>query len=179
MYRNAGMHHMPPPDTPSEALYSLAVKNKLPRSCGQMARTYQYVLEQFGIASRRVDLYAKTYVQGDNIYVSHYTVEVELEKGRFIASDPTFNASFGCGDIAGPASYQELYECVRKGERIVPLPGRQLPKWGVNDYYIPYSKLLAGVLIYAQGEKGDVIAEIPQGWRSNLQKINGAKAVKH
>lgn len=64
VYQRAGMHPMPSPDTSSEALYLLAVDNKLPRSCGQMARTYQWILEQFGISSRRVDLYAQTYMQG-------------------------------------------------------------------------------------------------------------------
>jgi len=138
-----------------------------------MAITYQWILERFGISSHTVYLYADSYIRGDNIYDSHYTVEVELENGRFIASDPTFNASFRCGDIAGPVSYQELYECASKGGKIVPLPGAQRPQMGVDDYYLPYHKLLAGVLIFDKATR--VIGEFPQGLLSNLDQIKRNK----
>lgn len=173
VYRNAGNNPMPPSDARGDALYSLAAQKKLPRDCGQMAITYQWILDQLGIPNHTVYLYADSYIVGDNIFDSHYTVEVELEKGRFIASDPTFNASFRCGDIASPASYQELYECASKGGKIVPLLGVQLPQMGIDDYYLPYHKLLAGVLVFDKASR--VIGEFPQGLRSNLDQIKRKK----
>lgn len=116
--------------------------------CGGMAQTYVWILSQYNIPARTVQLATGKFINGQRKNDTHVSVEVfDASRKKWIISDPTFNASFTCNDQGDLLDFQELYDCNRMGDKVTPvedgvnyLPGRR-----VHEYYLPYSDLLFGI----------------------------------
>jgi len=117
--------------------------------CDGMSYTYAYLLALYNIPRRIVVLANKKFVEGENRYDSHTSVEVwDSSRNKWIVSDPTFNASFRCEGSSELLNYNELHQCINKGNgKLIPvnnginyISGRK-----VSDYYLPYSELLYAI----------------------------------
>lgn len=110
--------------------------------CSGMAQAYAFALGVLKIPARIVTLGTEDYVLGRNRYDTHATVEALIDR-RWIVFDPTFNVSFDFSNSERQLSTPGMKSCVDRGHNLVPIKGKtQMKGRTVEDYYLPYEKLL-------------------------------------
>jgi hypothetical protein len=113
--------------------------------CGDLSSSYVWILRQFDLQARTVQLATREFVEGRDFYATHVSVEVfDPKRQKWIVSDPTFNASFSCGDSMELLNFTELRRCKDDGGEITVREngGTYLRGQRVVDYYIAYDKFL-------------------------------------
>jgi hypothetical protein len=152
------------------------------QACGGLTILYMAALEARGIPARYVGLFTDNDVTTRN-FDSHATVEFYY-KGRWFASDPTFNVMFRRNGRF--LSYAELYELVRqhKSYEVTSNGFRIEPGRALANYYTPLPKLLRYVAI----DRGETTSEappqaadshatyLPRQWDGYLHFSGGEKA---
>lgn len=148
--------------------YLLLERGELFWICGNLAATYQFMLSALGWPSRTIQLASKKYLDGENRFATHVTVEVWTEDMGWVVSDPTFNASFGCNGDGRRLSIEQLYQCVGAGKKIEPIldSGPVDPLRSLANYYETFDNLLYAVAGVAVKSENASISEFvaPLGW---------------
>jgi transglutaminase-like putative cysteine protease len=145
--------------------------------CGGLAATYMTALEAFGIPARYVGMHTRAAVGAD----SHVSVEY-LDRGRWIASDPTFDVTFRDVTDGRPLSWLETRARLLAGRPVhVSTDGFRVARARrLESYYLPLATLLRYVVVYddrdANGllEPGEMIRE-PADWDGTLEEVNGER----
>jgi len=117
--------------------------------CGGMSSTYAWMLSMFDIPARTVEFTTQTFIDGGRRNDTHVTVEVYDKKtDRWYVSDPTFSISLMCQGRRQLADVEKPRECTINGEGISYVSNgiEYLKGRTVEEYYLPYSDLLFGVL---------------------------------
>ncbi len=113
--------------------------------CSSLSSTLIWALGLFGIDARRVNLAARSFLDGSAPGDTHTLVEVKAG-GAVYLTDPTFDVTYHCGGSPDNIDAKRLHECVRSGSTLTwtsigkPRKGRTL-----GDYYIPLAKLAHAV----------------------------------
>lgn len=126
----------------------LALEHGKEMLCGGMAKTYSWLLAQFGITSRTVQLAGQAFFTGEAPGDTHVSVEVyDADQLRWYVSDPTFNVSFSCNRENQPLDFTALVACQQRGGEITPIENGMTYIEGrrIDDYYLPFEALLVGI----------------------------------
>jgi hypothetical protein len=99
--------------------------------CGGMGWVLYHMLPEVGIPARVVALATEYAASGRYPHDTHVAVEAYID-GRWIAVDPTFNASFRCAGRY--RSFAELRECWRNDQPIRVVEGKLLPDRSIAEY---------------------------------------------
>lgn len=86
--------------------------------CGGMSDAYAWALRQIGVPARVVQLASQRFLDGENRFDTHVTVEVLID-GKWRVSDPTFNAEFQCSGNYEFLDIEGMRACVNGGNALV------------------------------------------------------------
>ncbi len=182
--RNRIYQQVPLKETPNDFLYMNFVDayinsmrdNSVGHWCEGYAKIYAIALESQGIPARYVGIFSKDKEPFD----SHATIEFWF-KGKWYASDPTFNVMFkNKGEFI---SYSQLYALVNKSDQyeIVTNGYPILPSKDIEKYYTKLDELMSYMVvhpsqIWSEGERLDFPMELsPKTWDGSITFDNGKK----
>lgn len=144
--------------------------------CGGLTILYLSALESQGIPARYVGIYSSD----KHPYDSHSTVEFWY-KGKWIASDPTFNVMFKRNGQF--MSYQELYESIqnRQSYEVVTNGFPSIKNRTLDSYYIRLEDLMKYMVIHPSEVKvnGKILKEtmkiLPASWDGKITNEKGER----
>ena len=148
--------------------------NNVKMLCHGMAQTYVWLLSQYNIPARTVQLATEKFITGQDKYSTHVSVEVfDINRKKWIVSDPTFNTSFGCNNDENLLDFQELFDCKQKNGVINPvengiiyLPGRR-----VHEYRLPYADFIFGIKASEIKSMRNSLELPHQGWLTEALRL--------
>jgi len=155
-----------------------AISNRLSRAvlskdeqayCGDFSTFLRLILKNSGVPSRTVQLATNRYVSGDAIGDTHVVVEAWIDN-KWAIFDPTFNATFACGDetLIGVEKARACGADLVAVQHQSTLPGRT-----VAEHNVPYWRLLENSLAQ-KAVVGSTLVE-PVGF-PNLTWLDAAAA---
>lgn len=139
--------------------------------CGTYSTFLRMILERSGIPARTVQLAAQDFVGGNPMGATHVTVEVRIQD-TWIIVDPTFDATFSCGenpDLIGIAEARQCTDLVAN-QHPGTLAGRN-----VAEHPTSWSELLAYSMATSSqiGERViDVEAFPSRDWLVRARKLH-------
>jgi len=138
VHRNVPLGRADTPGTVANRLSRAVLLMGEQALCGDFSLFTQMILENSGIPARKVQLATAQYVNGEQRGDTHVTVEA-LINNKWTIFDPTFNATFSCGDktLIGVEEARACGANLAAVQNPSTLPGRS-----VAEYPVPYPDLL-------------------------------------
>jgi len=124
----------------------------LVQNCGGCELEFEYLLTEFGIPYRQIQLASASFFNGTNGN-THVASEVFLNN-KWVFMDPTFNCHWNCSDGRKNLSLQEINSCITDGSSLIVQEGpSKIKGYDIANYYIDFKDFIYAYQVFGADDK--------------------------